>query len=155
MTKLRRVTAPYDWPALLRLIRANFSYMEGRIDPPSSMLNLTADAIAAQASNGEVWVIEQNNQPIACIFLTPRDDVLYVGKLTVAQSHRAAGHARRLVETAVTRARDLNLHALELQSRVELLENHSAFTAMGFVQTGATAHPGFTQPTSLTFRKAV
>ena len=51
---------------------------------------------------------------------------------------------------AETRARALGLPVLELQTRVELTENHAAFRALGFAQTGATAHPGFDRPTSLT-----
>ena len=47
------------------------------------------------------------------------------------------------------------LTTLELQSRIELLENHAAFTAMGFVKTAETAHPGYDRPTTFTFRKAL
>jgi hypothetical protein len=42
---------------------------------------------------------------------------------------------------------------LELQTRVELEENHAAFRAMGFAEAGRTAHPGYDRPTSITFRK--
>lgn len=148
-----RATSPYDWQALMRLIQTNFAYMEGRIDPPSSMHRLTADEIARRAEQGEIWVIEEDAHPIACIFLTPRNGALYIGKLTVATSHRGRGLARRLVETAQARAEALGLRLLELQSRIELVENHAAFASMGFELTGETAHPGFDRPTSLTFRK--
>ncbi|WP_102222837.1 GNAT family N-acetyltransferase [Acidimangrovimonas sediminis] len=149
----RRATAPYDWQALVRLIQTNFAYMEGRIDPPSSMHDLDAAAIEAQAETGEVWVLEEDNHPVACVFLTPREGALYIGKLTVATSHRGRGLARRLVEAAQGRAQALGLPLLELQSRIELVENHAAFASMGFELAGETAHPGFDRPTSLTFRK--
>lgn len=145
----------YDWPALLTLIQQSFAYMEGRIDPPSSMLKLTAADIAEQARNGEVWVIEDKGRPVACVFLTPRVDALYIGKLTVARHLRGHGLARQLMQLAEDRAHALALPALELQSRIELIENHAAFSAMGFTQKGETSHPGFTRPTSLTFRKPV
>lgn len=150
-----RAVAPYDWEAILRLVRESFAYMEGRIDPPSSMHRLTAGAIAEQAQTGEVWVFEDDGTPVACLFLTPRPDALYLGKLAAAETHRGKGLARRMVEQAEARARALNLPALELQSRIELTENHAAFAAMGFVQVGATAHPGYDRPTSLSFRKAL
>lgn len=149
----RRASDPADWPAILRLIRAAFAYMDARIAPPSSMHSLTEAAIAAQATLGEVWVI--GTPPVACVFLTPQRDSLYVGKLAVALAARHKGLARRLIALAETRARALGLPALELQTRVELTENHAAFTAMGFAETGRTAHPGFASPTSITFRKAV
>ena len=149
-----RATDPYDWAALLRLIQTSFAYMEGRIDPPSSMHRLTTADVARRAREGEIWVIEEEpGRPVACVFLTPRDDALYIGKLTVALAWRGKGLARSLIETAQTRARELGLPLLELQSRIELVENHAAFASMGFVLTGETAHPGFDRPTSLTFRK--
>jgi hypothetical protein len=46
----------------------------------------------------------------------------------------------------------MGLPALELQTRIELTENHALFRHLGFVQTAATAHPGYTRPTTLTFR---
>ncbi len=148
-----RVTDPYDWAALRELIATAFAGMDGRIDPPSSIHRLTPEDIARQANTGEVWVI--GDPPLATVFLTPKGEALYVGKLAVADSARNQGLARRLIETATARARALGLTCLELQARVELTENHAAFRAMGFVQTGATAHPGHDRPTSLTFRKAV
>lgn len=148
-----QATAPHDWPALLRLVQGAFADMQGRIDPPSSMHRLTAEAIAAQAQSGEIWVIEDAGRPVACLFLTPDPPALYLGKLATAASHRGRGLARRLVATAVARARALGLTALTLQTRIELTETHAALAALGFAVTGSTAHPGFDRPTSLTMQK--
>lgn len=153
MTGLHRALPPYDWAALLRLIQTEFAYMDSRIDPPSSMHRLTVADIAAQAASGEIWVA--GLPPVACVFLTPKTDALYVGKLVVAGDQRGHGHARRLIERAEIRARDLGLGGLELQVRVELVENQRAFARMGFVKTAATAHAGYDRPTSFTYRKAV
>jgi predicted GNAT superfamily acetyltransferase len=92
---------------------------------------------------------------VACLFLTPRPGVLYLGKLAVASGHRGRGFARALVDVAGMRARARGLPMLELQTRVELVENHAAFHALGFVEVGRTAHPGFDRPTSVTFRRRV
>jgi ribosomal protein S18 acetylase RimI-like enzyme len=148
-----RAEEPYDWPSLLALIQAEFAFMEGRIDPPSSMHALTPDAIALQARTGEVWVI--GHPPVACVFLTPKPQVLYVGKLAVAASQRHRGLARTLIDLAETRARALGLPALELQTRIELTENQATFRALGFAEVARTAHPGRDRPTSITFRRPV
>jgi ribosomal protein S18 acetylase RimI-like enzyme len=148
-----RATDPYDWPALLTLIRTEFAYMEGRIDPPSSMHALTPETIATQARTGEVWAI--GHPSVACVFLTPKPQALYVGKLAVAASHRRQGLARSLLDLADIRARALHLPALELQTRVELTENQATFRALGFVEVARTAHPGHDRPTSITYRRAV
>lgn len=153
---LRRL-GPGD-PALasvLSLIRTSFAYMEGRIDPPSSMHNLTQDALERQAAEAEVWAVEDDGRVVACVVLTPRPPALYLGKLAVAHTHRGQGLARRLVALAAERARRLGLDKVELQSRVELTDNHSVFAALGFKVAGETAHPGFDRTTSLTFIKPV
>ncbi|WP_295071273.1 GNAT family N-acetyltransferase [Tabrizicola sp.] len=146
------VTEATLWPAILRLLSDAFASMEGRIDPPSSLRDLTPEALARQTAMGEIWII---GKPVACVFLTPRPEALYVGKLAVAANHRGKGLARRLVDQAEARARALRLPTLELQTRVELVENQRVFTAMGFVEVGRTADPGFDRPTSITYRRAV
>jgi ribosomal protein S18 acetylase RimI-like enzyme len=148
-----RATDPYDWPALLTLVQTEFAFMAGRIDPPSSMHALTPESIALQARTGEVWAI--GHPPVACVFLTPKPQALYIGKLAVAATHRGRGLARQLMTLAETRARALRLPALELQTRVELTENQATFRALGFVEVARTAHPGYDRPTSITFRRDV
>ena len=144
---------PYDWEQLLSLIQECFAFMEGRIDPPSSMHRLTAVEIAQQARDGEVWVL--GRPAFACVFLTPKAESLYVGKLAVAASVRRKGFARKLIDLATERAKVLGLSAVELQTRVELFENQSAFMSMGFQEVGRTSHPGFDRPTSITYRRKV
>jgi ribosomal protein S18 acetylase RimI-like enzyme len=148
-----RAQEPFDWPVLLELIRAAFAGMAGRIDPPSSMHGLTAADIARQAVAGEVWVA--GDPPVACLFLSPEPGALYLHRLAVAPHARRQGHARRLIDAAEDRARAHGLAVLRLQTRVELAENHATFRALGFAQTAASAHPGYTRPTSLTFERPV
>jgi ribosomal protein S18 acetylase RimI-like enzyme len=145
-------TDPALWPSILALLREAFAYMEGRIDPPSSLRDLTPEALSRQAEVGEIWVI---GAPVACVFLTPKPGVLYVGKLAVAAGHRGQGLARRLMDVAELRAQEMGLPALELQTRVELVENQAAFRAMGFHEVGWLAHTGFDRPTSITYRRPV
>jgi GNAT superfamily N-acetyltransferase len=142
---------PYDWEALLALIRRAFAGMEGRIDPPSSLHKVTPQDLATYA--GEVWVIGQ--PPRACMVLTPKPHALNLGRLSVDPAYRRKGYAHMLITHAEARARALGLPALELQSRIELVENHAIFFALGFKQVGATTHPGFAAPTSLVFTKQV
>ena len=143
---------PALWPPILALLHEAFAYREGRIDPPSSLRDLTPEALTRQTETGEIWVI---GAPVACVFLTPKPGALYVGKLAVVASHRGQGLARRLIDLAEARARERGLPALELQTRVELVENQAAFLAMGFREVERTAHEGYERPTSITYRRAV
>ena len=148
----RLLLLPPNHPALpqvLALIRTAFGYMDGLIDPPSSVRAVTMASL--QGPGQEVWGI---GDPLtACIILTPKPPALYLGKLAVAETQRGRGLARALIDHADSRARALGLTHLELQTRVELVGNQAAFTALGFVETGRTAHKGYDRPTSITYRR--
>lgn len=152
MTPLRAVE-PFDWQELLALIRRAFKGMEGRIDPPSSLHHLTAEGIAEQARSGEVWVI--GDPVVACVFLTVKPGRLYLGKLAVEPGMQGRGYGKTLIALAEIRCRALGLPVLELETRVELVENHAVFQRLGFTETGRKAHAGFDRPTSITFAKAL
>ncbi len=155
MTTAARVTNLSECAEILALIQAAFAYMDGRIDPPSSMLRLTEAEVRAQATAGEIWRIQEAAAIVAAVVLTPRQDCLYLGKLSVRADKRGCGHARTLVETAMARARAHGLPAVELQTRIELTENHATFRALGFRETARTAHTGYDRPTSITMRRDV
>jgi GNAT superfamily N-acetyltransferase len=146
----RLVSDPTEGPAILSLLHAAFASMQGRINPPSSLHSLTVQGLFAA---GEVWVLGAS--PVACVILSPRERCLYLGKLAVAPGQTGKGYARALIDHAAHRARALGLPLLELQTRVELVENHVIFRAMGFVETARSAHPGFAQATTITFQRPV
>ncbi|MEM9716330.1 MAG: GNAT family N-acetyltransferase [Pseudomonadota bacterium] len=138
---------------LLSLIQRSFAFMEGRIDPPSSMNCLTEADIRKHCEIGEIGVI---GDPItACVFLRARDGWLYLSKLAVDEAARGLGLARHLVDHAMDRARDLGLQGVELETRVELIENHTAFARMGFAKTGDGTHAGFDRPTYIVMRRSL
>ncbi len=91
--------------------------------------------------------------PVASIFLNRKGDALYVGKLAVNPEARRQGLATRLVAHAEERARELGFGTLELQTRIELVENHRTFESMGFQKIAETTHPGYDRPTSILMRK--
>lgn len=147
--------APPDfagWEGVRALILDAFAYMEGRIDPPSSALRLTPQSMAADAGKGALLLAELDGALVGCVFVRPKDDALYVGKLAVRPDLQGQGIGKALVAAAREEARARGLSALELQTRIELAENHAAFARMGFVKVAETAHPGFARPTSITMR---
>ena len=137
----------------LALIRRVFAEHDGRVDPPSSMHRMTLDDLEQAAREGEVWGI--GARPTACVILSVKGDALYLSKLAVAADHRGKGLARVLIDCAVQRARAHGLSALELQTRVELVENHATFRALGFEKVGETRHEGYDRTTSITMRRPV
>ncbi|WP_170379887.1 MULTISPECIES: GNAT family N-acetyltransferase [Ruegeria] len=138
----------------LALLRASFRYMDARINPPSSIHNLTVEGMQAHCrGGGEIWAM---GQPLfACMFLTPKANSLYLGKLAVKEGMRGRGICRTLVDHAASRAADLGLSALELETRVELTENHRVFSRLGFTIVSAGSHVGYDRPTDFLLRKPV
>ena len=144
-----------DWEQVRALILAAFASMDGRINPPSSALRLTAQSMKADAEKGALLLAERGGDLVGCVFAQTKGDALYLGKLAVRPGLQGAGIGRKLVDAARAEARRLGLGMLELQTRVELIENHATFARMGFVKTGETAHDGFDRPTSITMRAKV
>ena len=142
-----------DWARVLELIRGAFAYMDGRIDPPSSMHRLTVDVIEKKVKNELCFLAHDGFEITGCVFCDPRDKALYVGKLAVDPAHQGKGIGRALMARAEAEARSRGLAVLELETRIELSENHAAFARLGFQKTGESAHAGYDQSTSITMRK--
>ncbi|MCI4666183.1 MAG: GNAT family N-acetyltransferase [Neomegalonema sp.] len=138
---------------VLDLVRRSFAYMDGRIDPPSSVNRLTIDAIAGACRIGEVWSISA--PPDACIFMQERADRLLISKMAVASERRRRGLGRALISLAMTRAQSMGLKELELETRVELDDNHRSFERLGFHEVERRAHAGYRRPTYVVMRRAV
>jgi GNAT superfamily N-acetyltransferase len=153
---VRRASVDFaDWEAVRTLIHDAFASMEGRIDPPSSALRLTPQSMAADAANGALLLAWMGSTFVGCAFVRPKQDALYIGKLAVRPGLQGSGIGKALVEAARAEARALGMKALELQTRIELTENHAAFARMGFIKTAETAHRGYQRPTSITMRAPV
>ena len=144
-----------DWPQLVGLVRDSFAYMDSRIDPPSSLNRMGIEEFKAKAAEETLIIAEDSSSIIGCAFAALRDDCVYVGKVAVAESARGKGVARAMFTVAEGLARTHGRKFLELQTRVELVENHATFTALGFLKVAESAHPGYNRPTSITMRKRV
>jgi GNAT superfamily N-acetyltransferase len=144
-----------EWPQLLALLRDSFAYMDSRIDPPSSLAHMGTEELMTKAAEETLIIAREGQRLVGCAFAAVRDECVYVGKVAVDRQARSKGIGRRLMAAAHDVARAHGRRFLELQTRVELVENHAAFGALGFVKVAETAHPGYAHPTSITMRKSV
>ncbi|MEO0341840.1 MAG: GNAT family N-acetyltransferase [Pseudomonadota bacterium] len=115
------------------------------------MHRLTEEDIRVECANGAVWVL--GDPAFATMLVKERQSWLYLSKLAANESRRGQGLARILVEHAAIYAKDMNLKGIELETRVELTENHTAFGRMGFVKTGEGIHECFDRPTYIVMRR--
>jgi N-acetylglutamate synthase-like GNAT family acetyltransferase len=144
-----------EWQALHGLLAEAFASMEGRIDPPSSFLGLSPEALRDKAANEILILAREGTRLIGCGYACPVSDHLYLSKLAVAEEVRRRGVLRAIVACAEGVARSRGLSSLQLLTRIELHETHAAFGALDFVRIGTQSHPGFTRPTSLRFERRV
>ncbi len=142
-----------EWERLLALILRAFACMDGVIDPPSSAHALTPAKLEQKARAETVFLAWTGEKLAGCLFADARAEHLYLGKLAVEPGLQGRGIGRRLIETAAGFAHQQGFSAIELQTRVELTGNQRAFAKLGFAETGRTAHPGFSRPTSITMRR--
>lgn len=143
----RACTAVFD------LLQDSFATMDGMIDPPSSLHRMTRQSVIDHMENEVLLAVLENRKALACLFLTHHADHLYLGKLATASGMRGKGYAKALLDWAETWGRGAGFDRMELQCRVELVQNHVYFQRQGFEKIGETAHAGYDRPTSLTFAK--
>ena len=127
--------------------------MEGRIDPPSSLVRWTPERLAEEAKAGFAIIGETGAATVACAFAKPVGEALYLGKIAIDAALRGRGLLRQIFAIAEAEAGLAGCAALILESRVELTGNHAAFAACGFRKIDETAHEGYDRPTSITMEK--
>jgi GNAT superfamily N-acetyltransferase len=143
------------WSELLELILAAFAYMDGRIDPPSSALGLTQEALKRKAQDEIGYAALDGEVLKGCMFLRPEVNSLYLGKLAIAPEAQRKGTGRALLQIAEAVAGGLRLGTIRLDTRIELIDNHAVFGAWGFVKTAEKSHPGFDRVTYIEMRKMI
>ena len=126
--------------------------METRIDPPSSLLSMTADDLARKGTEERLITASVDDRLVGCAFCRPEGGWLYIGKMAVAVGAQRAGIGRLLIDAARQIAAHDGLDGLELDTRIELTENHQTFRQLGFVTIAEQSHPGYATVTSIRMR---
>lgn len=141
-----------DSSELHSLLLSTYAYMDKRIDPPSSLYRMTIDDLINKMEQETLIAVSDGGALVGCLFCRPMTPWLYVGKMAVAESAQGRGVGRSMIELARTLARDLGLDGLELETRIELTENHATFAAFGFVKVADQSHDGYDRVTSIRMR---
>jgi GNAT superfamily N-acetyltransferase len=142
--------------AVVALIRGAFAEHAGRLDPPPSAVNETAESIAALLGRERGLVAEAGGAVVGCLFLQRREGGdIYVGRVAVAREHRGTGVGRALMAAAEAEARRLGGARLTLGVRLALDGNRRFFASLGFTESALHAHPGYDRPTWVEMTKAI
>jgi GNAT superfamily N-acetyltransferase len=143
----------HQWQELLALLHAAFAFQNDRIDPPSSLHKLDAAALADKSKDECMFLAFDQGELVGCAFAKPQAGSLYVGKVAVQPQRQGQGIGRLLMEEVERFAHEGGHTLLELNTRIELTENHQTFGAWGFVRTAEHAHEGYDRTTFITMQK--
>ncbi|MCP4187605.1 MAG: GNAT family N-acetyltransferase [Gammaproteobacteria bacterium] len=142
-----------EWRKLLALLHAAFDYQKNRIDPPSSLYRLDESSLAKKSENECLLLARIDGELVGCVFAKEMSGFLYLGKLAVFPYLQGQGVGKHLVHAVENLARKRNQRVLELETRIELEENHKTFCRLGFIKVSEGAHEGYDKPTFITMRK--
>ena len=81
--------------------------------------------------------------------------VYYLGKWVSDPEVQNRGLARLLLRAAQQRAVEIGCIRLRLGTRIELVENHRIFRALGFHLARSVRHSGYSRATALEFELAI
>ncbi|MEH6405006.1 MAG: GNAT family N-acetyltransferase [Sneathiella sp.] len=144
-----------DWEELLSLLQAAFSYMEERVDPPSSLQTFDVEKLKEKAQRETLILAYDDEQLVGCVFANKLPRSLYIGKLAILPSNQGRGIGQRLVAACSLLAKQKGLKTLQLQTRIELVENQEYFGKLGFIKTAEGSHKGYNRVTEITMQCTV
>ena len=123
--ELVRVDSDFTaWDEVLTLLHEAFAYQAPLIDPPSSLHTLDARSLAEKAAQEQLIIALSPAEIIGCVFAKLLPDRVYVGKMAVSPDAQGQGLGRQLLFAVEDFSREQNRQLLELQTRVELVDNH-------------------------------
>ena len=144
-----------QWVKLLELLHAAFAYQKDRIDPPSSLHKLDAQSLAEKAGEENLFLAVEDGELVGCAFAKVKPSCVYVGKFAVWPARQGQGIGRLLMHAVEGFAQGTGKPVMELDTRIELVENHKTFAALGFVRIAEHSHAGYARTTFITMQKAL
>ncbi|MDA1077251.1 MAG: GNAT family N-acetyltransferase [Proteobacteria bacterium] len=85
---------------------------------------MSTDDLRIKAEQEILILAIADNDLIGCGFASLREDCVYVSKLAVAAARRGQGVARAIMQAVEAVAAQNTRAFLELETRMELMENH-------------------------------
>ena len=102
-----------------------------------------AEQVRALLSKGIFLLLEEETRLLACVYLEPRGDRVYLGMLSVEQDVQGRGIGRRMMQQAEDFARRAGHVAIDLRIVHLRQELPPYYRKHGFVETGTEPAPDF------------
>ncbi len=152
--ELREATS-VDIPMLLRLINDAFAEYKGHLDPPSGAHNETAETLNHALHSGSAALASIDGESAGCVFYTPKDGYVYIGRLAVLPAFRRFGVGTSLMKYAEQRAGDVGFRRVQIGVRLALPHLHAYYEKLGYSRVRDETHPGYERPTYTVMEKQI
>ena len=125
-----RAASLADAEALASCIDAAYAKYAIRISdmPPVS------DGIAEEITNNQVWVVVEDGEIIAGLFLVPKDGFMKLANLAVHPNHGGKGIGRKLIKLSESEARRQRYDEMRLNTHVDMPENVQLYQHLGWIE---------------------
>ncbi|MEQ8398932.1 GNAT family N-acetyltransferase [Thalassobaculum sp.] len=151
-----RLDGPGRLPEALDAIHRGFAQYRDRLVPPSAALNETTDSLARRLLDGAVLLAEDaTGVVLGAVCAEIRADMVYLDRLAVPPASRGRGVASTLVAAVEAFAAEAGARSVTLGVRLALPGNIAMFERLGYRESKRTAHPGFSEPTSMSMVKVL
>lgn len=148
-----RTAAESDSADILRVIKTAFAEYEGKLDPPSSAHRKTIEAVREELASATALLAESTTEIVGCVFYQPKEDYMYLYRLSVLPAWRKRGIAANLINLVEQQAVQEHFHAVRLSVRIGLRENQLYYARKGYTFKQYGTHDGYEHPTYLVFEK--
>jgi GNAT superfamily N-acetyltransferase len=94
-----------------------------------------------------------DDEIVGCVFYSPKDQYLYIGRLSVLPAFRRFGVGKALMRYAERRARNLGFRRVQIGVRLALPHLHRYYENLGYTSVRDESHPGYTTSTYTVMEK--
>jgi ribosomal protein S18 acetylase RimI-like enzyme len=148
-----RAATEDDIPSLAHVIALAFEEHRGKLQPPSSSLNKSPEAVRQELQTTKAIVAGNDDDIIGCVFYSPKEDFVYLAHLAVLPDYRGLGIAKALVQAVETKTLEQGFSKIRLSVRLALETTRAFYERLGYTFYSYGSHTGFAAPTYVTLEK--
>ncbi|MGI9354797.1 MAG: GNAT family N-acetyltransferase [Rhizobiaceae bacterium] len=86
---------------------------------------MTINDLRAKVAAKTLFLVDDNDRVVGCVFARLETGFIYVGKVALLRELASVGIGSAMMEATLTYAKELATDALEVETRLELIEDHA------------------------------
>ena len=86
---------------------------------------MTINDLRAKVAAKTLFLVDDNDRVVGCVFARLETGFIYVGKVALLRELALFGMGSAMMEATLTYAKEFGTDALEVETRLELIEDHA------------------------------